>query len=63
MITIMTTYERLWRLLSGSEGNGGKPDSFSAACRRLRVSPYDLEEVLLNELGMTGEEIISIYKG
>ena len=63
MRSIMTTYERFWRILSDTMEHDGKTDSFLSICRRLRVSPFDLEEVLMDELGKTGEEIISIYGG
>lgn len=32
---------------------------YRSLCRRLRVSPADLDEVLVEELGAGGEEILS----
>ena len=34
------------------------PADFPAACRRLRVLPGALNEMILRELGLSGEELI-----
>lgn len=31
-------------------------------CRKLRVSPSDLDEILLEEVGMAGEDIVEVYR-
>jgi len=44
-------------------GDGPTPDSFHDLCRRLRVCPADLREVLENELGTDPEDILRSYFG
>ena len=45
---------RLFRLLESDRSLS----DFPAACRRLRVLPGELNESLLRELGISGEELI-----
>lgn len=45
---------RLFRLLESDRALS----DFPAACRRLRVLPGELNESLLRELGLSGEELI-----
>lgn len=45
---------RLFRLLESDRSLS----DFPAACRRLRVLPGELNESLLRELGLSGEELI-----
>ena len=45
---------RLFRLLETDRSLS----DFPAACRRLRVLPGELNESLLRELGLSGEELI-----
>lgn len=39
-----------------------REDSYREICGRLKVSPLDLDEILYEELGMGGEEIVGIYR-
>ena len=61
MRSIMTTYALLWRILSGPGTGGAENESFDSICRRLRVPPCDLEEILQEELGLCGEETVRIF--
>lgn len=36
--------------------------SFETVCRRVRISPFSMEEMLMDEMGMTGEEVMDIYR-
>lgn len=46
----------------GSLPNCGTLD-FRTVCRRLRCSPVDLDELLVSELGMDGDEVVELYFG
>lgn len=51
-------YKRFEALLeTGSYG------SFEAICKRLGVSPDDMDEVLIAELGYSGEQVFDDYFG
>jgi len=52
------TYRRFESLLEG-----GSFTSYEAICRALRTSPDDLDELLSDELGFTGEELFNYYFG
>lgn len=53
-----TTYQRFYSLLTS-----GSYDSYEAICRRLRVCPDDLDEVLMDDLGCTGAQVFDYYFG
>ena len=53
--------QEFWQLLEERPGHGGVPDDFPAICRRLHVVPGVLDEILLRETGLCGEEIILIW--
>lgn len=55
-----TAYEKFAALL---ETETAKGKDFPALCKLLGVSPVSLEEVLLEELGMTGQEVVDKYFG
>ena len=41
----------------------GGAESYEALCRKIKVHPDDLDEVLLRELGYTGEQVFDEYFG
>ena len=41
----------------------GEFDSYEAICRHLSVCPDDLDEILLAELGYTGDQVFDDYFG
>ena len=49
-------YHTLARLLK----TGAAPADFPACCRRLRVLPGALNEMILRELGISGEELLQL---
>lgn len=52
----------LEQLIGGGELNAGDRRSLSDVCRRrLGVCPSDLDEILLEELGLDGEEFFASY--
>lgn len=53
------TLGRLFRLL---ETEAATLPDFPAACRRLRVLPGPLNELLLCELGVCGEELLQLWR-
>ena len=58
MCTIMKTYGRFADLLDGSRILENPFVGFGHVCRFLRVSPASLDEILTEELGMTGAELM-----
>ena len=62
MYTVAKAYSRLEEELV-SAARGETELSFHDLCRSLHVSPSSLEELLLRELGMTGEDIVDFYFG
>jgi hypothetical protein len=61
----MRTEEKIlkefWRLLEERPRRGEAPADFPAYCRRLHVVPGVLDEILIRETGLCGEEIILIW--
>ncbi|MBQ0128109.1 MAG: hypothetical protein MJY91_06305 [Bacteroidales bacterium] len=63
MCALDKQYFRFWRMMEeGTLSKDGKID-FRTACRRLRCSPADLDEVLVSELGIDGDEVVELYFG
>ena len=62
MNTLMNTFSRFERLVTSLAVVGELDIDFHQVCRLLRVSPYTMEEILTDQLGMTGEEILDIYR-
>lgn len=48
--------------MNSSAISGDIPSSFDEACIKMGVSPYSMEEILLSELGLTGEETMVVYR-
>lgn len=59
MKTMMKTFERFSRIVVNGVAKYNPHLSFKTVCRMLKVSPTALDEVLLDELGMTGDQIIA----
>lgn len=61
----MRTEEKIlkefWRLLEERPRRGDAPVDFPACCRSLHVVPGVLDEILIRETGLCGEEIILIW--
>ena len=53
--------QAFWQLLEERPHCGDTPADFPAICRRLRVVPGVLNEILIRETGLCGEEIILIW--
>ena len=53
--------QAFWRQLEERPHGGEAPADFPAICRRLRVVPGVLNEILIRETGLCGEEIILIW--
>ena len=62
MCTMNRAYERFGRWLE-RHGPEDASRGFRAVCREVRVCPPDLDEVLIRETGMSGDEILDIYFG
>ena len=55
--------ERFERILESDLSRGGGQEDFCDICRKhLGIPPGAMDEVLLAELGMSGEEIIAEYR-
>lgn len=53
---------RLERLFDAGQADPAGLTSMSDMCRsELGVRPYELDEILLEELGVTGEEFFAVY--
>ena len=58
----MTTYSRFADFLESGDFRASDDNlSFEQVCRKLHVSPFCLDEILMDELGMTGQEIMEVY--
>ncbi len=58
MRTIMKTYARFADLVTGTRILENPDLDFRTICRFLHVSPASLNEVLMDELGMDGREVL-----
>ena len=62
MCAISSTFLRFERMMN-IEKVWLNPDvSFRTICRRLSVSPSSLDEILLRELGVSGDELVDFYR-
>lgn len=53
-------FEKFLALYAASVEEGRELPDYSLICRSLRVSPADLDEILEEELGVTGEELLRL---
>lgn len=59
MCTMMRAYSQFWETASGE----AERLSYREVCRSVGVSPVDMDECLMGELGMNGEELTEILRG
>lgn len=62
MCTISSTFLRFERLMDNEKVYLDPDVSFHTICRRLAVSPSSLDEILIQELGMSGDELVDSYR-
>lgn len=62
MNTLMQTFSRFERLVSLLASSGNTNNDFHEICRKMRVSPYTMEEIIKEQTGLTGSEIMEIYR-
>jgi len=62
MKTIETTYSEFSRMLLDDRIYEDLTISFTDICASLRVSPSDLDEILIKEIGMNGPEILQSFQ-
>lgn len=58
MCTLKKSYLRLWRFIEKVDASEMEIRSFEDVCRRIGASPSSLDELLFNELGLSGQETI-----
>ena len=58
MCNIAKAYSRFGEMVADGSVCNGKDRSFASVCRRLGVSPSSMNEILEEELGMSGEMIL-----
>ena len=63
MISMDKAYALFGQWLEQGPGPGEAVPTFREVCRKIRVSPVDLDEVVFRETGMHGDEIIDVYFG
>ena len=57
-----TTYQEFARMLLDDRIYEDTTISFTDICASLRVSPSDLNEILIKEIGMNGTEILQSFQ-
>ena len=57
-----TLFEHFTALLNEEHVYMDRNLTFRDICRRMHVSPVDMDEILLNELGMDGESVLASYR-
>lgn len=62
MCNIEKSYKAFHLTLESGLASGNPAASFREVCRKLKVSPADLEEIIMDELGMSGEEVVAMYR-
>ena len=62
MKTMDTTYQEFARMLLDDRIYEDTTISFTDICASLRVSPSDLNEILIKEIGMNGTEILQSFQ-
>jgi len=58
----MTTFALFEQMLEKEHVQSNGKIKFEDICRRLNVSPVDLDELLFEETGFRGEEILENYR-
>ncbi len=62
MCAINPIFLRFERLMDTEKVYLNPDITFRDICRRLFVSPSSLDEILLDEIGMNGDELIDFYR-
>lgn len=62
MCAIHSTFLCFERLMDTEKVYRNPDISFRNICRQLSVSPSSLNEILLDEIGMNGDELIDFYR-
>jgi len=62
MRPIMKTFALFGQMLEKEHVHFNRELEFGDICRMLKVSPADLNEILLEETGFSGEEILENYR-
>ena len=62
MRTIESAYRESSRMILEDHVYEDETIDFQSICRALKVSPYDLDEVLIREMGMNGAEILQSFQ-
>ena len=61
-MTVLDAYTRLMSILEEGGPAGDCSCDFCDLCARIGVAPADLDELLLRELGMRGDELLLSYR-
>lgn len=62
MKDIIKIYQEFERMMEEDRIYEDTTIDFCGICRELKVSPGDLDEVLLRELGFTGDALLAEYR-
>lgn len=62
MYSLMTTYSRFAELITDGCILEDPDIDFKDICRRLHVSPFSLDEILVEELGVDGETLVEEFR-
>jgi len=57
---LQNKYERFMEWFGRNPGDTPEVMSYRLICRRLHVAPADLDEILEEELGVSGEELLRL---
>lgn len=56
------SYKAFHLALESGLASGNPVASYREICKKLKVSPADLDELLMDELGMNGDEVVEMYR-
>ena len=62
MRTIASAYSEFSRMILRDRIYEDKDTNYADICRALHVCPADLDEILMDELGMKGPEILQSFQ-
>lgn len=61
MHNLLKAYAEFERLVDEENVYEERGVTFSGICRRIHISPCELNEVIVSELGITGDELLESY--
>lgn len=61
-MTLLDAYSRLMSILEEGGPAGDGPCDYCDLCARIGVVPAELDDLLLRELGMRGDELVQTYR-